>query len=219
MDDINHRKSAKARDIAQAALRLFSRKGYPLTSIGQIAAEAGIGKSTVYEYYATKEALFEAAVAEAADDWIAGMASIGRESDDAETRLRMLGALFAEHHDPVNNPEQGLFVEVLSQTLRQGGVFCDRPDMIRQIYRRIVRIVVNYLLEGISRGQLRPEIAQDAETIAIHYLASLDGILLHGMIAPGQAVPKVQVAFFLDQLIPTLLAAPEKRAAEPNAQS
>lgn len=201
------RKNAKAQAIARAALNVFSRKGYSLTSIEQISEAAGIGKSTVYEYFATKEALFEAAIAEAIDGWIAGMESVGRETDDAVARLERIAGMFIEYHDPACNQEQGLFIEVLSQTLRPGGVFCNRPHLIEQIYRRVVRIVVGYLLEGISSGQLRPEIARNAERIAVHFLAGLDGIQLHSMIAPAVVDPREQVAFFLDQLIPTLVVA------------
>ena len=72
--DVN-RKHDKAQAIVRAAVNLFGRKGYSLTSIEQISDEAGIGKSTVYEYFATKETLFEAAIAEAIDGWISGMAA------------------------------------------------------------------------------------------------------------------------------------------------
>ena len=200
-----NRKHAKAQVIVRAALNLFSRKGYSLTSIEQISEAAGIGKSTVYEYFATKEALFEAAIAEAIDGWISGMEAIGRETGDAVVRLARIADMFIEYHDPACNQEQGLFIEVLSQSLRPGGIFCNRPHLIEQIYRRVVRVVVAYLLEGISSGQLRPEIARNAERIAIHFLAGLDGIQLHSMIAPAVVAPREQIAFFLDQLIPTLV--------------
>jgi AcrR family transcriptional regulator len=201
----NDRKHAKAAAIVQAALGLFSRKGYPLTSIEQISEEAGIGKSTVYEYFPTKEALFEAAINTAAEDWIDGMLAVGRQTDDAVLRLRRIADQFIAYHKPQNQPEQGLFIEVLSQTLREGGVFSNRPHVIHQIYRRVVHIVVGYLLDGVSSGQFRPEIAREAEGIAVHFLATLDGIQLHSMIAPTQVNHDGQVAFFLDQLTPYLL--------------
>lgn len=204
MNDVNERKNAKAQAIVRAALDLFSRKGYPLTSIEQISEAAGIGKSTVYEYFATKEALFEAAITEAADAWIAGLEAVGQKTADTILRLRGIADLFMAYHGADDHPEQGLFVEVLSQTLRQGGVISNRPHMIRQIYRRVVNIVAGYLLDGISTGQLRPEIARDAEKIAIHFLATLDGIQIHSMIAPNQVVPRDQTDFFFDCLVPLL---------------
>ena len=54
----------KVKEIAAAALALFSQKGYPATSVGQIAQAAGIGKGTIYDYFNTKEEIFIASIME-----------------------------------------------------------------------------------------------------------------------------------------------------------
>jgi TetR/AcrR family fatty acid metabolism transcriptional regulator len=43
--------------ILEAALRVFARHGYAAARVSDIAAEAGIGKGTVYLYFASKEEL------------------------------------------------------------------------------------------------------------------------------------------------------------------
>ncbi len=48
----------KRRLIQKAALAAFTRKGYHRTTMKDIAEEAGIGKSTIYEYFHNKEELF-----------------------------------------------------------------------------------------------------------------------------------------------------------------
>jgi len=53
-----YKKSATRRAITEAALKLFSGKGFEKTSIEDIAHEAGIGKATVYGYFATKDEIF-----------------------------------------------------------------------------------------------------------------------------------------------------------------
>jgi len=53
-----HKKTATRRAITTAAVRLFSENGYEKTSIEDIAHEAGIGKATVYGYFANKEEIF-----------------------------------------------------------------------------------------------------------------------------------------------------------------
>lgn len=45
--------------IMEAGLKIFSQKGFHKTKIEEIAQEAGIGKGTVYEYFAGKEQLFQ----------------------------------------------------------------------------------------------------------------------------------------------------------------
>lgn len=204
METPTDKKSTKARDIARAALIMFSRKGYAYTSIEQIAAEAGIGKSTVYEYYKTKEELFVAAVMEGAGEWIADMEAVGRKTQDPVERLQGIADLYTKKHASGWKQDSRLFVEILSQTFLYGGVFFDRSHMIRDLHQRIVRIVVDYLLAGVSRGQLRPDIARHAEKIAINFLAYLDGLKLHGMTEPGYIDSREQVALFMDYLIPLL---------------
>ncbi len=44
-------KEARRRDFARAALLEFQQRGYPETKIEDIAARAGAGKGTVYEYF------------------------------------------------------------------------------------------------------------------------------------------------------------------------
>lgn len=50
----------KRKCILEAAIRLFSKKGYEQTSIEELAREAGIGKGTVYSYFQTKKDIVRA---------------------------------------------------------------------------------------------------------------------------------------------------------------
>ena len=55
----------KRRAILDAAVRVFCEQGYARTSVDVIAAEAGVGKQTVYGHFGDKERLFLAAVDDA----------------------------------------------------------------------------------------------------------------------------------------------------------
>jgi AcrR family transcriptional regulator len=52
--------AATRRAILEAAERLFERRGYPATTMEQIAAEAGVALKTVYVAFATKSGLLRA---------------------------------------------------------------------------------------------------------------------------------------------------------------
>ena len=54
--------------LLDAAGRVFARLGYEAASVDDIAFEAGVGKPTVYRYFAGKEALFEAVFERALDE-------------------------------------------------------------------------------------------------------------------------------------------------------
>lgn len=208
MNDENHKRADKAGAIARAALDLFTQKGFQATSVEQIAAAAGIGKSTVYEYYKTKEELFIAAVQEASDQWVDELTAIGKETDDPVERLYRIADLCMEFCEPTRMGENRLFFEVLMQTVLEGGVYFNRRHLIREVHQRMVRIIVDYLLSGVSDGKLQPAIARHAERIAINFLAYLDGIQLYGMIGEGYIDSREQVKFFMDHLVPLLLIAP-----------
>ncbi len=203
------KKTTKTKEIAQAALAVFSNTGYAQAGIEQIAQEAGIGKSTVYEYYKTKEDLFLAAIMEGAEGWIADLQEIGQKTSDPAKRLGLIAELYLESCEE-NQQGTRLFLEVITQTCLQGGIFYERPHLIRELHQRIVRIMVDYLLDGVSRGQLKPDIARNAEKICINLMAFLDGILMHGLIEEGYINTRVQIALVLEHMIPLLINGPDE---------
>lgn len=59
------RKNCQTRQqIARAALEEFSAQGFARASISNISKRAGVAKGTVYNYFPTKELLFEAVLKE-----------------------------------------------------------------------------------------------------------------------------------------------------------
>ncbi|MCU0754622.1 MAG: TetR/AcrR family transcriptional regulator [Xanthomonadales bacterium] len=61
------RKDARPAEIVAAAMRLWAERGYAATRLDDVAAQAGIAKGTVYLYFPSKAALFEAALRERLD--------------------------------------------------------------------------------------------------------------------------------------------------------
>lgn len=83
-DDPRGKKRLK---ILQAATSLFLRQGYKKTSVGEVAAEAGVAKGTVYLYFATKIELWIAAVAIEKREFIERMRPVF--SNELEPRARL----------------------------------------------------------------------------------------------------------------------------------
>lgn len=59
------RSEARPGEIVQAALEVFSEKGFAAAKLDEIAAKAGISKGALYLYFETKEDIFRAVVREA----------------------------------------------------------------------------------------------------------------------------------------------------------
>jgi AcrR family transcriptional regulator len=68
--------------IMSAALEEFSEKGFHAATIDSIAERAGIGKGTVYRYFATKEALFKTIKEEIISEFVGpAREDLSREDD------------------------------------------------------------------------------------------------------------------------------------------
>jgi AcrR family transcriptional regulator len=67
------RKESRPQELLDAALLLFSQRGYAQTRLDDVAARAGVSKGTVYLYFASKQDLFEAVVHAQADPWVSAI--------------------------------------------------------------------------------------------------------------------------------------------------
>lgn len=205
MPTISNRRSAKAHKIVTAALALFEQHGFQATSLEQIAAHAGMGKSTLYDYFKNKEELFIAAIQEASSQWLSDAEAICLETDEPIERLQrvadnILGIAKAE-----NNGHQRLFIEILMQTIMVGGVFYKRGELIRNFHQRYIKLVTKILLEGVSSGKLKPEIACHVEKLAINFLVFMDGMKYFALVASNYFDVRAQIHFFMDHLTPLLI--------------
>lgn len=91
------RGTRKRRVIARAAATVFVRDGYVATSMDEVAAVAGVGKQTVYNYFGNKEQLFLAVINEAIsgvlEEFLATLATSFPGSEDLEGDLVRLGLI------------------------------------------------------------------------------------------------------------------------------
>lgn len=62
---VRRRKAARPAELLAAALEVFVDKGFAAAPVEAIARRAGVSKATVFLYFPSKEALFEAVVTEA----------------------------------------------------------------------------------------------------------------------------------------------------------
>jgi AcrR family transcriptional regulator len=202
-------KEQKIKEIALTALKLFSQKGYAGTNVGQIAKSAGIGKGTIYEYFETKEDIFIAAIME----WISQFEFQLSAIDDPVQRLFAVAEMTVKWVDPLDPATMRLSLEILQQSLMEGGVIFKKLHLAKKIHDGLRRMVMDILLDGISRGIFKPEIARDAETIANNLLACLDGISLHSLLSRNDFDLKSQIDFYMQNLINRILIEPTTRTS------
>lgn len=72
------------RQILSAAERVFARRGYGGARLDEIAAEAGLPKANLLYYFKSKEALYEAVIADILEVWLGALGEITVNDDPAE---------------------------------------------------------------------------------------------------------------------------------------
>lgn len=75
--------------ILKAAAKVFSRHGFHRARMEDIAAEAGVGKGTIYEYFESKDSLFKELVREGLNFYSRAKFA-GTGDDSLEEKLRRL---------------------------------------------------------------------------------------------------------------------------------
>ena len=185
-------KNQKRREILAASMRVFARKGFHRTRMEEVAAEAHIGKGTIYEYFRSKTELFLSL---------------------HEHMLAELKEFYARELGGIDEPRDALvrFVEVAFATFREWEpffiVFCDfwaeggrgehhalLQTQLRKAYRQAREDLALVIEAGVARGLFR---SGEASLAAEHILASLDGLVLHWLCD--------REAFDLDRMRETLI--------------
>jgi AcrR family transcriptional regulator len=175
-------KNQRAREITQAALDVFSQKGYAGTSMDEIAAAAGIAKGTVYEYFPSKDQLYVAALMVFVDEFEDLMKDRLAHVDDPFHRLIEYIGLSIEYASQENAATVRTLFDILQQRALENGVFFERKYLVREMMRGYRSILTDILLDGISKGVFQAGIARDAERLATNIIAFLDGASIHCLI-------------------------------------
>ncbi len=86
--------TAKRRQIMNGARAVFVAQGFDGASMGEIARQAGVSKGTLYVYFDSKEALFEAIVEEECPAQAEQVFALDSSDHDVESVLMRLGCAF-----------------------------------------------------------------------------------------------------------------------------
>ena len=170
----------KLDQILVAARTLFTRHGYGTTSMVQVAAEAKVGKATVYSHFATKADLFAAVVAAESRSRLTELAP--RPGDDVTETLRRFAR---QAFELLLNPST-------TSKLRMIAAEAERFPELGEIFytagpAQLQAALSGFLAEAMERGVLRREVPQLA---AGQFLALICGELrVRELVGTATAIP------------------------------
>ena len=141
--------SGKPEAIREAAIAVFAAKGYHDATVSEIAAAAGVGKGTVYFYYASKEDLLLAILEYHYEKMMAlieGIEELAVEPREA-VRIVLQDAMCRLRSDP------DLFRIMEQQPL----LYNERvKQRFEELFRKMVERMAALLQQGVDRSILRP---------------------------------------------------------------
>lgn len=149
----------RMRKVLQAAQQEFLRGGFDGASVDAIARVSGVSKMTIYSYFPSKEALFEATVASRVDSAVS-LGELGPlDPRNPQAALSRIGACFLTLIRSA---------DVLAHHRMVFGATGQRSDSARSFYEggtlRTTALVAAYLAEAHAAGSLAvpdPGLAED----------------------------------------------------------
>lgn len=143
--------------VLRAATDLLLQRGYTGLSTDEVAARAGIAKTTLYRRWPTKDHLAIAVVARLQDDdAITRTGDIRRDLTDYMEKIAAgLNRMRAAGRQPGDdNPSAGVVAELVAALARHD----DIAELGRLVYARRNALAIALIEEARERGELRPDL-------------------------------------------------------------
>lgn len=167
----------RVRRVLQAAREQFNERGFERTSMDSIAEASGISKMTIYSYFPSKEALFEAMIDHRTDSVFDLWSVDTMDASNPERVLKRIGTEFLRlmRADDVIGQHRAVFAAADHQSNACLGFYRQGP-------RKLIDMVADYLRAAHKAGTLvvpKPELAADQFLALFHgdgHIRSLLGI-------------------------------------------
>lgn len=161
------------RNIARAALKLFSENGITHTTMDEIAKTAQYSKATIYAYYENKEEIVNALTRDSMEQLYTYVSEAIAGQDGAIEKYHAVCAALARYER-----ESPFYFDL---ALGEISIDMDRPDaspLLKEIFdtgERVNGQVTQFLEEGVCTGVFRDDL-QVLQTVFLFW-ASLSGVI------------------------------------------
>ena len=144
----------RRRQILDAAVRAFARRGYEATRVGDVATEAGVAYGLVYHYFSSKEELLETIFRDTWSQMLETIREIEAEADRVREQLRKVVALVlrAWNRDPD-------LVRVLVREVTRTPHLQTEVAEIQHAFDALERIIARGQEAGEFRREIDPRVA------------------------------------------------------------
>ena len=156
----------KRRQLLDAAVRVFARKGFHASRVGDIAEEAGVAHGLLYHYFKSKDQVLEAVFHENWSVLLARIASVEETDEPAPDQLRHIATIVLRTW--LHLPD---VVRVVIREFGRSPELAERIGELAQPIDAIQRVIER----GIGRGEFRKDV--DPVFAAAVVYGSIDELL------------------------------------------
>lgn len=136
-------------EIAQAAIPLIVESGFLETSMSGIARAAGLGKSTLYDYFQNKDEILVYILSESIEEMIRRAQLVINTDQDIKTRLTLL----MQTHLAFLMENRSFFLKISMEAQRLPLESQHEVQLERYEYQDLVQQLIE---KGIQTGDFRP---------------------------------------------------------------
>jgi AcrR family transcriptional regulator len=163
---VTERTTDRRAELLEAAVRVFARKGFHQSRVGDIAEEAGVAHGLLYHYFRSKDEVLETIFRETWTQLVADTQRIELAGVPLREQLRRFARIYLGSW--LVTPE---LVRVLVREVARSPEVGDRVDEIRGLFQALQRIIE----AGRDRGEVRSDV--DAQVAAWAVYGALEEIL------------------------------------------
>jgi TetR/AcrR family transcriptional regulator, fatty acid metabolism regulator protein len=138
---------ARREEILKAAQEVFAKKGFQEATVSDVAQQAGVSDTTIYEYFSTKEDLLFSIPMETSLKAME-LESFLHYIRGSSNKLRAIIYHYLQFYQ--NNPD---YASVVMLILKQNRNFLQTETY--QIIRKGFRIILDVIEEGIATGEFQ----------------------------------------------------------------
>jgi TetR/AcrR family fatty acid metabolism transcriptional regulator len=156
----------KRRLILDAAVRVFARKGFHTSRVGDIAQEAGVAHGLLYHYFGSKEEVLETIFRENWSVLVERIEAVERSEEPARERLRHVAAILLRTwlHEP----------DVVRVVVREIARSPEVQERIGELVKPI-EAIRRIIERGTETGEFRADL--DARIAAVAFYGGIDEVL------------------------------------------
>jgi AcrR family transcriptional regulator len=192
-------RSEKAdRAILDAALRMVGQHGVAGTTIEGVAAEAGVGKTTIYRRWPSKNDLILAAISD--------IVPPGDPPDTGTMAGDMAALADTQRRRLAGSNLSGIVPRVLAESMGDPALHRDYVERVVEPFRAMLRL---FIQRGIDRGELRPDLEVEALVDLLHGIPIYRMLMSRGDPAHLAQVPGAYMPILAPGILNSSSAGPE----------